>query len=801
MSLTGANADHRLRVATSQVQAVASAIAAAVGAQGAQGQAPGNINPKWIAECAADLAANKGASLVMAGHRQPPAVHALVQAMNAALGNVGKTVLYFEGAGNQGATIQELGKLMDGGQVQTLVILGGNPAYNAPVQLKAKQIVRLGYFEDETFAASTWHLPMAHYLESWGDARTADGTLVPIQPLVAPLFGGITEIEVLARIGGSQMSAYDIVRETFQTIGGKDEEQWKKFLHDGFLKDSAAKPVNADVKADAGRLANAFPAPAKENLEVVFMRDYRLDDGRYSNNGWMQEMPDPITKTVWDGLVLISRKTAEEFGLKNQDVVEIELNGKKVRGPVWVQPGFADYSLGLQYGYGRSRAAGRVAQNVGMYNAYALRTGDTGHFAVGAKLTKTGQTYSVSCTQEHGSMEGRPIIREGTLEQFRKEPRFAKNMDLESHSEHIPKDPKTGLPYMIYEHPYRAREDKGEQVGVKLGRDTKSEIHQWGMSTDLTTCVGCNACVLACQSENNVPIVGKDPVRRNREMHWLRIDRYFSGAADKAPKEQIDDPQVVYQPMLCQHCENAPCESVCPVNATVHDQEGLNVMAYNRCVGTRYCSNNCPYKVRRFNFFDYNQRPLNDLYKSPLASTHDGEYQFFRWFKNPFDSHTRPDDEWELMKLARNPDVTVRMRGVMEKCTFCVQRIEAAKIAQKVKAGQSGDVQVPEGTIRTACEQACPAEAIVFGNLLDPNSRVSQLKKQERDYSVLGFLDTRPRLTYLARIRNPNPKMPDYYDYPLNIKEYHDKQSHGPHEGDHAAEATGKSHEAGKEAH
>jgi MoCo/4Fe-4S cofactor protein with predicted Tat translocation signal len=794
MSLTGTNADHRLRVATSAVQAVASAIASAVGTQGGQGQLPTNVSQKWIAECAADLAANKGASLVMAGHRQPAAVHALAHAMNAALGNVGKTVLYYEGLPNQGGTIQELGKR----QVQTLVILGGNPAYNAPIELKAKRVVRLGYFEDETFAASTWHLPLAHYLESWGDARTADGTLVPIQPLVAPLFGGLTEIEVLARIAGIQMSPYEFVRETFMGIAGKDEEKWKKFLHDGYLKDSAAKPVNAEVKkidGSAGRLAQ----PGRENLEVVFMRDYRLDDGRNSNNGWLQEMPDPITKTVWDGLVLISRKTAEELGVKNQDVVEIELGGRKVRGPIWIQPGFADYSLGLQYGYGRKKT-GRVGQGVGLYNAYELKTAEMGHFAVGAKLRKTGETYTVASTQEHGSMEGRPIIREGTLEQFRKEPNFAKNMDLEAHMEHVKKDPKTGLPYMIYEHPYRAKEERGKQVGVKLPKFFKSEIHQWGMSIDLSACVGCGTCVLACQSENNVPIVGKDQVRRNREMHWLRIDRYYSGAADKAPKEQIDDPQVVNQPMFCQHCENAPCESVCPVNATVHDEEGLNLMAYNRCVGTRYCSNNCPYKVRKFNYFDYIKRPLNGLYKSPLASTHEGKYEFFRWFKDPWGT-TRPEDEWELLKLARNPDVTVRMRGVMEKCTFCVQRIEGAKIAQKIKAGQSGDVQVPEGTFTTACAQACPAEAIVFGNLADPNSRVSQLKKQERDYSVLGFLDTRPRLTYLARIRNPNPKMPDYYEVPLNIKEYHDKQSHGAHEGDHAAEATGKSHGAGKETH
>src|SRR5439155_12186677 len=401
-----------------------------------------------------------------------------------------------------------------------------------------------------------------------------------------------------------------------------------------------------------------------------------------------------------------------------------------------------------------------------------------GHFAVGARMRKTGEKYPVSCTQEHGSMEGRPQIREGTLEHFNKMPDFAKHMDLEGHMmEYVPAEPGTGRPKMIYEHPYHAAETRGEQVDVKLPRFFKSEIHQWGMSIDLNSCVGCGTCVLACQSENNVPIVGKDQVNRNREMHWLRIDRYYSGAYDKAPAQLIDDPQVVVQPMLCQHCENAPCESVCPVNATVHDEEGLNIMAYNRCVGTRYCSNNCPYKVMRFNFFDYNKRPLNKLYYSPVTTwteEPDGKkhWELMRWWKAPNESSNRPTDEWEILKLVKNPDVSVRMRGVMEKCTFCVQRIEGAKIAQKVKAGQSGDVRVPDGTITPACAQACPAEAIVFGNLLDPQSRVSQLKNQDRDYTVIGFLDTRPRLTYLARVRNPNPKMPDYHEIPLNIEEY-----------------------------
>jgi Fe-S-cluster-containing dehydrogenase component len=450
-----------------------------------------------------------------------------------------------------------------------------------------------------------------------------------------------------------------------------------------------------------------------------------------------------------------------------------------------------------------------------MYNAYSLRTANVDYIGAGGSLKKAGQRYNLTCTQEHGSMSGRPIVREANWQQFKEHPGFAKNMDLEAHTEHLVLVPPTEIqakvygtnkvPQMIYEHPYRAVEKHNAQSGVSFGpKVMESKIHQWGMTIDLTTCVGCNACVLACQSENNVPIVGKDQVYRNREMHWLRIDRYFSGAAEKSQKDQVDNPQVVNQPMLCQHCENAPCESVCPVNATVHDEEGLNVMAYNRCVGTRYCSNNCPYKVRRFNFFDYNKHPLKNLYKSPLTSVSDGQYNLLRWAKDPYRYHTKPEDEWQLLKLAKNPDVSVRERGVMEKCTFCVQRIENAKIGQKVKAGQSGDIQVPDGTFKTACEQACPAEAIVFGNLLDPNSRVSQSKKQERNYSVLGFLDTRPRLTYLARIRNPNEKMPDYYETPLNLQEYMKTQGNPfeeHHGGGSHAEHEAAGHGAEKGAH
>ena len=805
MTLTGMNADHRLRVPTSAVLAVAAAVAAAVAPDNAalKGLAqsvplPAGVNPKWIAECAADLLANKGSSLACAGYRQPAAAHVAAHLINVALGNVGKTVLFREGPGPLG-DIAQLAGLLNGNQVKTLVILGGNPVYNAPANLdwasaqaKAAQVIRLGYYEDETFAASGLHLPEAHYLESWGDARTSDGTLVPVQPLIAPLFGGLTELEVLARVGGLETKKpHDIVRETLRTLVGSDalEEKWKKFLHDGYLAGSAFKPVEPSLAAEKVaallKAAASSGALSKDKLEVVFHRDHKVDDGRFTNNGWLQELPDPVTKTVWDNLVLVSRKTAAEHGLQNQDVVEIDLNNRKVTGPVWIQPGMADYSVALALGYGRQQGVkggvGRVGDRVGLYNGYIARTTTAEHFGVGATLTrKADQVYKVAVTQEHGSMEGRPIIREATAEQFAKHPKFAQNMDLESHLTEVKTDPETGRPEMIYEHPYRAYEKRKSQVGVDLsGLIVKSEVHQWGMSIDLTACVGCSACVLACQSENNIPIVGKDQVSRNREMHWIRIDRYYSGAYDKAAPELVDDPQVVNQPMLCQHCENAPCESVCPVNATLHDEEGLNVMAYNRCVGTRYCSNNCPYKVRRFNFFDYNRHSLNELYKSPVTSSSDGTWNMVKWWKDPNTFHTVPEDQWELIKLVKNPEVSVRMRGVMEKCTFCVQRIQSAEIAQKVKAGASGDVQVPDGMIKTACQQACPSEAIVFGNLLDPNSRVSQLKKQDRDYSVLGFLDTRPRLTYLARIRNPNPKMPDYYETPLNIKEYEDKEGGG----------------------
>lgn len=771
MSLTGFQADHRLRVPSSAVLQVAAALAAeALGSGGNLAglqnlaQPPAGVDPKWLSECAKDLKAHAGRCVVVAGHRQPQAVHLLAHAINAALGNIGKTVLLQAMPESKEGSLAELAQALKGGQVETLIILGGNPVYTAPadlewakVQRQAHTVVRLGYYEDETAPNCDWHLPAAHYLESWGDAHSSDGTLVPIQPLIAPLFGGWTELEVLARLAGDTVaSPYAIVRETFAGFvsGGDVEGAWRKFLHDGFLADSAAKPSDLKLNESAvtqGLTGSGASALSKENLEVVFHRDYRMDDGRYNNNGWLQELPDPVTKITWDNVVLVSRKTAEELSVKNNDVVEVKLAGRSVRGPIWVQPGQADYSVALALGYGRTRA-GRVGQGSG-FDVYPLRATDAAHIALGATLSKTPKTYPISCTQHHWSMEGRPIVREANLEQYRKHPRFAKEMDKEELPVTAP----------LYPNPF----DELKKHGV----------HQWGMAIDLNRCVGCSACILACQSENNVPIVGKDQVARGREMHWLRLDRYYSGPPAKTPRrdtfvpdedQQFEDwitnPQVVTQPMLCQHCEAAPCENVCPVNATSHDQEGLNVMTYNRCVGTRYCSNNCPYKVRRFNFFDYNKRPLNKLYYGPLAS--------------------RPQEELELVKMVKNPQVTVRMRGVMEKCSYCLQRIEQAKIEQKTKAGASGNVVVPEGTFTTACAQACPADAIVFGNLNDSNSHVSKLKKSERNYSVLPDLLTKPRTTYLAKVRNPNLQMPDYNPQgPLSLQNYETKTDSSIEEG------------------
>jgi molybdopterin-containing oxidoreductase family iron-sulfur binding subunit len=758
-TLTGANADHRLRIQASLIGSIATAIAGEV--RGAASAAlPAGIDQEWVTKCAQDLMAAGKNGLVVAGQRQPLEVHLLAHAINSALGAIGNTV-----------TLHRTDETSEGdfssANPNTLVILGGNPAYhlNKFAAQKSQTIVRLGYYEDETSALAQWHFPLAHYLESWCDARTSDGTLVPIQPLIQPLFGGLMELEFLARIAGeSQTSAYEIVKATFD---GPDEE-WKKFLFNGFARGSARTEDLSYQPPTTPSFPNT--TPSANSLEVVFYRDAKVDDGFYANNGWMQELPDPITKITWDNAVLISHKTARELDVRNGDMVEINLNGRIVQGAIWTQPGMADYSLGLAFGYGREKS-GRVGTGVG-FNAYKIFQGK--YVETGATLKKTGQTHVIATTQSHWSMEGRPAVREANLDEFDKDPSFATEM----HDE----EPPVVAP--LYPNPF----DEAK----------KTAYQQWGMVVDLGSCVGCGTCVVACQSENNIPIVGKDQVLRGREMHWMRIDRYYTSDpkrknnpslldwnadmnqtdANQQFANWIEDVQAVNQPMLCQMCEAAPCENVCPVAATSHDAEGLNVMAYNRCVGTRYCSNNCPYKVRRFNYFDYNKRDLAELkgpvYPTPMLHTTDGKWDMATWWKHREAPMFSERDDWDLIKMVKNPDVTVRMRGVMEKCTYCVQRIQQAEISQKVKAGPTGNVRLmeAEGTIpKTACQQACPAGAIVFGDISDPNSSVSRWKAHPRNYAVLQELLTKPRTTYLARLRNPNPAMPDYHT-PYSTEEY-----------------------------
>ncbi len=691
-SITGAMADHRLRVRSSDVQQLALALARELGVWGELNVLNTAAAPhqRWIAAVARDLKAHEGRSIVIAGPSQPPAVHALVHLLNEALGNHGKTIQFTRPAVERaGASINELAGAMSAGRVNTLVILGGNPVYNAPADwefgdnLKRVAVsIHLGPEAGETAMASTWHVPQAHYLESWNDARAADGLVTVQQPLIAPLYDGKTPAEVLALLGGyKDRRAYDIVRNfwTSQWPAAEAERRWRRALHEGSIPGTEFAAVSTAVRrAEVLAAAKAAPAAA-EGFEVVFRPSACVYDGRYANNGWLQELPHPMTKLTWDNAALISPASATELGVVSGDVISLERAGRSIDIPVWVMPGQADGSILLELGYGRS-VVGRVGRGAG-HNVYPLRTSEAMGFAAGVRVARSGRKYQLVSAQDHHAMEGRPLVRETTLEQYRQHPDFARNA--------------------VHHQPLESLYENPELTGD----------YQWGMAIDLNRCIGCNACVVACQAENNIPIVGKREVARGREMHWIRLDRYFTGAED--------NPQAVVQPVACQHCEQAPCENVCPVAATVHSHEGLNQMIYNRCVGTRYCSNNCPYKVRRFNFLDW---------------------------------HGRIEDP---KGMVFNPDVTVRMRGVMEKCTYCVQRIQEKKIQAKAEGRRS----VRDGEILTACQQTCPAEAIVFGNLNDPDSRVSRLKRLNRDYAMLSELNVKPRTSYLAKVRNPNPEL------------------------------------------
>ena len=710
-TITGAKAEHRLAVQANSVHALAAAIAAGVGVAGVSAPSLSDKAGAFAKAAAADLAAHRNKSVVIAGDHQPAAVHILARAINDALGNTGTTVRYTtpvtSSPADGAASITELVTAMNAGKVDLLVIIDANPVFTAPGNLrfadalaKVTTRIHLGLYHDDTAGLCHWHIPAAHYLESWGDARAFDGTVSLIQPLIAPIYDGREAIEVIASMNGQLgRSAFELVKDywtrafegsTTTKFDLKDQTGkpfatadafWRHALHDGFIASTSYLAPGAVIPA-APPATPAPPAPPAPpaGFEIVFRPDPTVLDGRFGNNGWMQELPKPLSKLTWDNVAYVGFATAEKLGVKNEDVIQITVEGRTIQMPVWVMPGTADNTIGVHFGYGQTKM-GRVANGVGV-NVYPLRSSSAPWFITGATVTKTGTTYVLASTQTHFNMEGRNPVRVVTADEYRNEPK-------ESVAKLGPEVP-----------------------GKDLSLYTPFEYNgnKWGMAIDLNACTGCGVCTLACVAENNIAVVGKAQIKKAREMHWIRVDTYFEGSPDA--------PAMYHQPVPCMQCENAPCEQVCPVGATVHSDEGLNDMVYNRCVGTRYCSNNCPYKVRRFNFLLYS------------------------------------DWTTEEIKAQRNPDVTVRSRGVMEKCNYCTQRISHARIDAKVQGRDSRD-----GDIVTACQQACPSDAIVFGNLNDPNSQVSKLKTQERNYGLLEDLNTHPRTTYLAVVRNPNPAL------------------------------------------
>ncbi len=875
-TVTGTMADHRLRLPASRIGdyllAVARQLKASHGASFARVLVnlpdPGTAFPEtWVKAVAHDLAENGPRSAVIVGPRQPAWVHALAHAVNEALGSSlahttqrkdGEAVLTLEAPAAvtfrppppevTEPGLSELVAALAAGTVRTLVIVGGNPVLDAPADLAFRRVlekvptkIRLGLFHDHTSEACDWHLPLAHYLESWGDTETSDGTLCCVQPLIAPLNGGKpatasdleppprggrTAFEVLALLtafpnpddgkpvgsfAAAQKAAHAALRKVFSLRSGLSpsdpgfDREFDRYKQLGFLpaeKASGPRPAAAPT-VDAARLAAALanyspaPAPTAEALELTFHPSYALFDGRFALNPWLQELPDPITKLVWDNAALISPKTAAEFGLTTGDVVRLTAHGNAVEIPVFVLPGQADFSVALPFGQSGEMRIAHVP-NGGGTNVFPLRVTAAPHTATGATLTRTGRRAELVVTQEHGVIpEGRDIVRDVSVATL-----AAVTHGHDHHGSH-------GHDHgQDHDHGAKSGEGHGPKIGIApdghvTADDLKKQFQagygnpqqgpapagqkqqrfpldlarpelldspfQWGMVIDLSVCTGCSVCLIACQAENNIPVVGRDEVKRNRELHWIRIDRYFSSNGETADAE----PTVVSQPVACVHCEAAPCEQVCPVNAALHSNEGLNLQVYNRCIGTRYCANACPYKVRRFNWFDFNKRPLDEL-RAPTPFATGG-------------ASLRENLLPESLRMQKNPDVTVRMRGVMEKCTYCVQRIERGKAGAKIAAAKAawgsdgnspapyrkpadpraagydlddqGRVIVPDGVIVTACQAACPTRAITFGNLRDPNSAVSRAKRRAGEYLLLGELNTKPRTSYLPRVRNPNPEM------------------------------------------
>ena len=717
-SNTGAIADHRLPLRASEAEAFARALAAALGAGAAGATLPSAVPEKWLLALVRDLQSHRGSSLVIPGEYQTPAVHALAHAINAALGNAGRTVEYTDPLEtepvNQLESLRALADDMrDPKKVDLLFILGPNPIYSAPPDLEfekrmmhVRTRVHMGLFNDETAEKCHWHIPESHFLESWSDTRAYDGTVTFIQPLIAPIYESKSPHELIAALmGKGGKTAHELVRNYWKAQNGAKDDKafeayWETSLHDGIAAGTAlpAKPAPI-VPNFAASLPAAAPAASGSSagtLEAVFRPDPTVFDGRFTNNGWLQELPKPFSTLTWDNAAIFSPATASKRDISNGDTLVLKLAGQQVKAPAWVLPGQPDDQVTLHLGYGRRRA-GRVGNGQG-FDAGALRASSALWIAAGLQIDKTGDSYQMAATQHHHIIDRaghkveiesdaereRELIRVATLDEFRKNPAFAKD------------------------------EEEEKTRGLTIYPGFKYEGYSWGMAVDTHNCIGCGSCVVACQAENNIPVVGKNEVLLGRVMHWIRVDTYYRDAA----QGDLKNPEVYYQPLLCMHCENAPCEGVCPVGATVHSPEGLNEMIYNRCVGTRYCANNCPYKVRRFNFLLFADWTTESLYG------------------------------------ARNPNVSVRSRGVMEKCSYCVQRIQSAKIeAEKEDRG------LRDGDIITACQAACPTEALVFGNINDPASKISKLRAQERHYSLLAELNTRPRTTYLARVRNPNPEM------------------------------------------
>ena len=722
-SLTGVRADHRVAVPSSRVPVVLARIAhllvsrhdlelpaAAAGYAGAAGQEISEQEIHFTELLAADLANRRGAGVILVGPRQEPPVHALAAVLNQALDATGSTISYSADPDPDRPShlqaISDLAASMSSGSVQTLLILGGNPVYDAPADLRFSELladiprsIHLSLYDDETSQRCTWHLPRAHGLEAWGDGAAWDGTLTMRQPLIAPLYDGRSVAEVLALAADSKStSGYELVRENLRRSAPPADFEgfWRRALHDGIVEGTARDIVQPPL--NPGRLAVAVDGlralldaslPSADRPEVVLTADPRLWDGRFANNGWLQELPDALTKVTWDNALLMSPATARELRIGDGEIAAIEAGGATVEVPTFVLPGQARSSMTLALGYGRT-AAGQVGNRVGA-DAFVLRMSTAPHVVAGAAVRGTGRNYSLATTQDHFAID-----TSGFNERNRRVGELVREASLDAY---------LANPEVFHDHEHYP-------PLISLWKDHEYEGEQWGMAIDLNTCIGCNACIVACQAENNIPVVGREQVLNQREMQWIRLDRYFKTEPGLGPDE-IDDAEVVFQPMTCVHCENAPCEQVCPVAATQHTTDGLNAMVYNRCVGTRYCSNNCPFKVRRFNFFNYHK----DL----------------------------PDTS----KMQFNPEVTVRARGVMEKCTFCVQRIEAVRIGAR-----NDNRPITDGEILPACAQTCPTQAITFGNLNDPKSSVSKLREEKRSYAMLAELNIRPRAHYLGRLTN-----------------------------------------------